>query len=310
MLIVARHPCASQALLLSPGIICAYLSKSYMETKCYPNLITSKVYLMSKPYYANGALLQGERSTTGKQTTMHRGDQSADFMQAEFDKLADAYYDQHKSNIAITGELPEYFAEYKIAGLAELVKKLTIPAENILDFGSGIGNSVPYFRKYFTSSTVRCADVSARSIEIAKTRFGGNEEYALIENSHLPFEDASQDIVFSACVFHHIPHQEHQHWLHELKRVIRPRGLLIIYEHNPLNPLTVRAVNSCPLDENAHLIQGKTLRKRVLEAGWEQAVVDYCLFFPSFLSKLRPLENKLNWLALGAQYRLSAIRPL
>ena len=264
---------------------------------------------MSKPYYENGALLQGERSTIGKQMKMHCGDQSADFMQAEFDKLADAYYDQHKSNIAITGELPEYFAEYKIAGLADLVKKFNMPAGNILDFGSGIGNSVPYFRKYFTSSTMRCADVSARSIEIAKTRFGGNEEYALIENSHLPFDDASQDIVFSACVFHHIPHPEHQHWLHERKRVVRPRGLLVIYEHNPLNPLTVRAVNSCPLDENAHLIQGKTLRKRVLEAGWEQAAVDYCLFFPSFLSKLRSLENKLHWLALGAQYRLSAIRP-
>jgi SAM-dependent methyltransferase len=265
---------------------------------------------MSKHYDENGTLQQGGRSATVKQTGMHGGDQSVDFMQAEFDKHADDYYEQHKSNIAITGELPEYFAEYKIAGLAELVKKYSIPAGSILDFGSGIGNSVPYFRKYFTSSTVRCADVSARSIEIAKTRFRGNEEYVLIEGSRLPVDDASQDIIFSACVFHHIPHQEHQHWLYELKRVIRPGGLLVIYEHNPLNPLTVRAVNSCPLDENARLIQGNALRKRVLDVGWEQAVVDYCLFFPSFLSRLRPLENKLNWLALGAQYRLSAIRPL
>jgi SAM-dependent methyltransferase len=249
------------------------------------------------------------RPVTGDEAGLVGGDQFVALMQAEFDKHAEDYYDHHRSNVAITGELPEYFAEYKIAGLAELMKRLALPSRNILDFSSGIGNSVPYFRKYFPASTLRCADVSARSIEIAKTRFGGKEKYALIEDASLPLQNASQDIVFSACVFHHIPHQEHRHWLRELWRVVRPGGLLVIYEHNPLNPLTVRAVNNCPLDENAHLIGGRTLRKRLLDAGWKEAAIEYCLFFPSFLSGLRPLEKRLSWLALGAQYRLSAIRP-
>ena len=119
-------------------------------------------------------------------------------LRAEFDLLADEYYEQHKANVAITGEGPEYFAEYKIADLAALVREKKLADTNILDFGSGIGNSVPYFRKYFGQSTLSCGDVSTRSLEIAETRFGGQEKYLLIGNE-IPSETHSQDIVFSAC---------------------------------------------------------------------------------------------------------------
>ncbi|GAA5264586.1 hypothetical protein ACOSOMT5_P1011 [Acidiphilium sp. MT5] len=226
-------------------------------------------------------------------------------LRAEFDLLADTYYQDHKKNIAITGEEPEYFAEYKIADLAALVCSKSLNKKNILDFGCGIGNSVPYFRKYFAESMISCCDVSARSIEIAQTRFVGREKYFLVDkNIHLP--TASQDIIFSACVFHHIPHQQHHHWLSELRRVTRPGGLLAIYEHNPLNPLTVHAVNTCPFDVNAKLISGRTMRHRASSSGWYDADTDYRLFFPSILRSLRPLERHLGWLVLGAQYRMTA----
>lgn len=227
---------------------------------------------------------------------------------SEFDLLADEYHEQHKANVAITGEGPEYFAEYKIADLSALVRERGLTADHILDFGSGIGNSVPFFRKYFGQSELHCGDVSARSIEIVQTRFPGEEKYVLI-GREIPLQTHSQDIVFSACVFHHIPHEEHQYWLAELRRVTRPGGLLVIYEHNPLNPLTVHAVNTCPLDVNARLIRGGTMHKRALASGWVDARVDYRLFFPSMLKKLRPLERHLGWLGLGAQYRIAARRP-
>ena len=176
-------------------------------------------------------------------------------MQAEFDLLADEYRVLHKENVAITGESPEYFSEYKISDLAALLIRLRLPTLKILDFGSGIGNSLPYFRKYFPGSEISCADVSARSIEIAQSRFPGQEKFVLVARG-IPLPTASQDVVFSACVFHHIPHEEHLHWLAELRRITKPGGVLAIYEHNPLNPLTVHAVNTCPLDVNARLILG------------------------------------------------------
>jgi SAM-dependent methyltransferase len=230
-------------------------------------------------------------------------------MQAEFDHLADEYRMVHQDNIAITGESPEYFSEYKIADLAELLNRQRLPTTKILDFGSGIGNSLPYFRKYFSDSEICCADVSARSIEIARTRFPGSERYVLI-NKNIPLPTASQDVVFSACVFHHIPHEEHLHWLAELRRITKPGGVLAIYEHNPLNPLTVHAVNTCPLDVNARLIRGGNMCKRAVAGGWVDAHVGYKLFFPSVLSALRPMESHLEWFGLGAQYRITARRPV
>jgi SAM-dependent methyltransferase len=229
-------------------------------------------------------------------------------LRAEFDLLADQYHDQHKANVAITGEGPEYFAEYKISDLARQVCKVDFPAGHVLDFGCGIGNSVPFFRKYFTQSVLNCADVSERSINIAQKRFPGTEKYVLI-GKDIPLPDNSQDLVFSACVFHHIPHDEHEHWLTELLRVTKPGGLLAIYEHNPLNPLTVRAVNTCPLDVNARLIRGGVMCQRVSAAGWELARIDYKLFFPSMLKWLRPIETHLRWLGLGAQYCMTARKP-
>ena len=229
-------------------------------------------------------------------------------MRAEFDLLADEYSVQHKENVAITGESPEYFSEYKIADLADLLNRLRLPTMNIMDFGSGIGNSLPYFRKYFPGSEITCADVSARSIEIAQSRFPGQENDVQSDES-IPLPTASQDVVFSACVFHHIPHEEHLHWLAELRRITKPGGVLAIYEHNPLNPLTVRAVNTCPLDVNSRLIRGGTLRGRALTSGWKDARVDYKLFFPALLAVLRPMERHLEWLGLGAQYRMMARRP-
>lgn len=229
-------------------------------------------------------------------------------LRAEFDLLADEYRDQHAANVAITGEGPEYFAEYKIADLANLVHAEQFGAARILDFGCGIGNSVPYFRKYFEPSELYCGDVSARSIEIAQTRFQGHEQYVLIDR-HIPLPSHSCDIVFSACVFHHIPHKEHTHWLAELRRVTKPGGLLAIYEHNPLNPLTVRAVNTCPLDVNAKLIRAGVMRQRAITSGWTNAQVAYRLFFPSLLKSLRPIERHLGWLGLGAQYRMAATCP-
>lgn len=226
-------------------------------------------------------------------------------LRTEFDLLADEYHEQHKANVAITGERPEYFAEYKVADLAMLVRSRGLAAGRILDFGSGIGNSVPFFRSYFSGSDLYCCDVSARSMEIAQSRFPGKEKYASVDREiHLPA--GSQDIVFSACVFHHIPHEDHGYWLAELRRVTRPGGVLVIYEHNPLNPLTVRAVSTCPLDVNARLIRAGSLRERAMMSGWTDAHVAYKVFFPSALKALRPLEPHMGWIGLGAQFRVTA----
>jgi SAM-dependent methyltransferase len=228
---------------------------------------------------------------------------------AEFDQYADDYAKHHREIVSVTGEGSEYFFEYKIADLAKFVEERSLPSNHIFDFGSGVGNSIPYFRKYFPRSKLHCADVSNHSMEIAQARYPGAETYIQIERDHIPVTDRSQDIIFSACVFHHIPHEEHIDWLTRLLRITKAGGVLTIYEHNPLNPLTVRAFNTCPFDVNARLINASALRSAAFKAGWREPRIHYRLFFPRAFASFRPLEQKLGWLILGAQYRLTAFCP-
>ena len=225
--------------------------------------------------------------------------------EAEFDQFADEYRATHAQNIRASGEGPEYFAAYKIADVAKVWTQLNPQGNSppsILDFGGGTGNSVPFFRQYFPHSDLTCLDVSRKSLAIAQERFPSQANYRNFAGETIPFPDQSLDIAFAACVFHHIPGDLHHLLLKELWRVLKPGGCLFIFEHNPWNPLTVQAVNTCPFDENAVLITGPKLRDRFRRAGFNRPQLRYRIFFPKPLAVLRSLEPYLTWLPLGAQY--------
>ena len=69
----------------------------------------------------------------------------------EFDKFAEEYTCLHRANITASGEAPEYFAEYKIRDLKRLVAGgfPGIDTGRFLDFGGGVGTSVPFFESIF-----------------------------------------------------------------------------------------------------------------------------------------------------------------
>lgn len=224
---------------------------------------------------------------------------------AEFDKFADEYHEMHKAGIRISGEEPEYFSEYKISDIARELGRLTGRSAgelSILDFGAGVGSSVPFVQKYFPESNLYCLDPSERSLDVARSRYPDAATYQTFDGRTIPFADCSFDIAYAMCVFHHIDAREHVDLMKELRRVLKPTGLLFIFEHNPYNPITVRIVNSCPIDENAVLISGRQIRRRLAQAGFTRSAICYRVFFPNFLGFLRPLESALRSVPLGGQY--------
>lgn len=228
--------------------------------------------------------------------------------EAEFDKFADEYLAMHTASIKMSGEGPDYFAKYKIIDLQAEYRQRSQPsaAPSILDFGAGSGTSIAHMKAHFPTSSLTCADVSERSLALAKSRFPTEAEYVRLGDGALPFADNHFDIIFAACVFHHIDHDEHRKILSEWFRVLRPGGLALIYEHNPYNPLTRKVVNSCEFDVNARLITAGQMRDRFEAGGFRNPDVRYRLFFPKALSALRPLESRLAWLPMGAQYYVAA----
>ena len=83
--------------------------------------------------------------------------------------------------MAITGEEPEYFAEYKMRDFAQLVRQTGGPADGrYLDFGSGVGASVAPFRRHLPQAQLLCADVSAESLAASRIAHGDGPDYLLI----------------------------------------------------------------------------------------------------------------------------------
>jgi len=226
--------------------------------------------------------------------------------EVEFDKFADEYRAMHAANIRLSGEDPEYFAEYKVVDIAaELARGAVVPSR-ALDFGAGVGYSVPFFARHLPAARVTCLDVSRKSLDVGAARHGGAAEFTHFDGRRIPFADGTFDVALASCVFHHIPHEEHVALLAEIRRVLAPHGRLFVFEHNPLNPLTRYAVNTCEFDEHAKLILAPSMRQRVRDAGFAAAAIRYRIFFPHALRGMRPLEAKMTWLPLGAQYYVVA----
>lgn len=227
--------------------------------------------------------------------------------ESEFDKFADEYDSIHTSNIKLSGETPRFFSEYKILDLVKLVNRYHLSKKvKIVDFGSGVGNSIEFIRKYLPTSELTCLDVSRKSLDIAKKRFSNKSEYIHFDGKKIPLNDNGYDIVFSACVFHHIPKNEHDSLLIEIYRILKKGGVFVVFEHNPYNPLTRHAVNTCSFDVNAELITASQFTNKIKNTGFSDIHRSYRIFFPKLFYFFRKIEPFLKWLPLGAQYYVVA----
>lgn len=218
-----------------------------------------------------------------------------------FDRYAQAYGELHRESIRMSGEEPGYFADYKAAHVAARLGAKAGEPLRLLDFGCGVGGTIPYLRAHLPRAQLHGVDVSGASLAQA-AQAHPDATFTEIGDRRLPVDDASIDIAVAACVYHHVPPAERAHWTAELHRVLRPGGRLFVFEHNPLNPLTQKVVRDCPFDDDAILLPRRESMGLLRAAGFSGVEARYIVFFPQLLAALRPLERRLGWLPAGAQY--------
>ena len=133
-----------------------------------------------------------------------------------------------------------------------------------LDVGCGVGTFHPFMRGVFRFRRLCGADVSAASVAEAR-RANPDVEYETYDGKVLPYGDATFDLATAICVLHHVLPAQWVGFLREMRRVVRPGGLVCLIEHNPLNPFTRLAVARCEFDRNAVLLHAS--RTRALTGG-------------------------------------------
>jgi ubiquinone/menaquinone biosynthesis C-methylase UbiE len=214
-----------------------------------------------------------------------------------FDRYARDYDATVQAAIGASGETVRYFAELKARLVAA---EVAVGSGRVLDFGCGVGNLSRALVETFPAARVVGVDSSEESLQAAHARAPSAQFVQSF--GHLPFPTAEFDVVVAACVFHHIDQPERMHWLREISRVLVPGGFVILFEHNPLNPLTQRVVRRVPFDAGVSLIAAGNARRMLSESGFKVRRRRYYFFFPRALSVLRRFERAISWLPLGAQY--------
>jgi 2-polyprenyl-3-methyl-5-hydroxy-6-metoxy-1,4-benzoquinol methylase len=214
-----------------------------------------------------------------------------------FDQVSKEYLADLDNNLRLTGGDSRFFYQAKIDHIQKLIN---MKPERILDFGCATGFFTNMLSDQFPDAQVIGYDPATECIKVAKKEIKENQKLKFVsrfdEITHQP------DLVVSAGVFHHIPKNEKQSALNNVFNLIAPGGNMIVFEHNPLSPLTQIIVSLAAVDKGATLIRSGKLRMMFQVAGFQEIQSKYISFFPPFLKTFLPLEKYLEQFPLGAQH--------
>jgi len=105
----------------------------------------------------------------------------------------------------------------------EYLQKETRKAKAILDIGCGEGTKLNSVVSNHQNATG--VDISRYAITLAKKKYP-HLRFIHLSNEKLPFKDEEFDLVYSTFVLEHT--QDHQLFLQEMIRVLKPRGKIVI----------------------------------------------------------------------------------
>lgn len=233
----------------------------------------------------------------------------ADPDRSEFDAYGDTYAEAIERSIAFSGADHELFTRAKVRELLAIAERRVGDPSRLafLDVGCGPGET----DRLLAGRVGRLSGVDTSQAMVEAARAANPwAEYSLSEpGDALPYGSASVDLAFLICVLHHVAPSLRGRLLAETARVVRPGGAVVVFEHNPLNPLTRKAVAGCEFDADAILLRRGESERLLAGAGLVEPESAYIVFFPRESARLQRVERRLGRLPLGAQYVVSGRRP-
>ena len=226
---------------------------------------------------------------------------------SQFNEHASSYHADVQRAIDFCGQEFEYFTRRKVENLLDVIRRHRgDPAQlSILDVGCGVGSTdeflVPQVGRLYG------VDIATEAVERAAAA-NPTVAYDTYDGERLPYDNKSMDVVFCICVLHHVDVPNRQRFATELRRVVRPEGLVVVFEHNPYNPLTRKVVRECPFDEGVVLLNRRTVSRLLQAAELEPVESRFVIFSPVEHRLVPPLERRIGWLPAGAQHYVAARR--
>jgi 2-polyprenyl-3-methyl-5-hydroxy-6-metoxy-1,4-benzoquinol methylase len=217
----------------------------------------------------------------------------------EFDAFASSYQEHLNRSVRISGDTSDYFAAYKAS---YILRRLAPRGGKFLDYGCGIGLLAGHLKQALPSVQIDGFDISQECVNRVDAGLVRQGTFT----SNLNDTGSAYDLIVLANVLHHVRPEERLELIQGIRSRLSKVGKLVIFEHNPINPLTRRSVAQCVFDENAVLLKAKEMARNLRAAKMRVLIHDYIVFFPRFFAWFRPMEPYLRWCPLGAQYAMVA----
>lgn len=227
--------------------------------------------------------------------------------QAEFDAMVDSYDEELQRRVAVSGETPDFYAAERVKFLAARLQALGITSRTVLDFGCGMGATVPHLARALAAESVVGVDESHESVKRAAQDHGSIGRFLPLDE--LP-ATPTFDVIYCNGVFHHIQPPRRPDALAYVRARLRPGGIFAVWENNPWNPVMTITMNRSFIDRNAVKVPPPEARRLVHSAGFEVLRTDFLFYFPRALAPLRALEPALRKFPLGAQYQVLSRKPV
>ena len=154
---------------------------------------------------------------------------------------------------AVTWAFGFKFADDRLHARAkEMVEKLALPDHVLpgglyVDVGSGTGHITTQLARKTRGKAARylCVEPVSRPTwrvrRFVEERTEGGVYFARATGDELPVDTDAADGVSAYFVLHHIPYDTQLAVLADMKRVLRPGGLMFLWEDTPTNPVEFAA---------------------------------------------------------------------
>jgi SAM-dependent methyltransferase len=162
--------------------------------------------------------------------------------------------------------------KHHVAKMLELLARDGVPIERtkrVLEFGSSAGRMLRWLTPFAEGRELWGADIGSKAIHWAQAHLNPLNFVCNTTAPHLPFPDATFDLIYAGSVFSHIADLADA-WLLELRRILAPGGVMYLTIHDKHSLKLLLDVHQTKLarwmrEENAkHSLAQKNFAKLVI----------------------------------------------